>query len=72
MIMKIIFTKHAEQRMKLRGLLASEAAEAIKHPDKTIRKYGKYFFQKKLDRGLIELCCEKTENHIKIITVYWV
>ena len=70
-LMNIIFTKHAEERIKLRGFSSFEIIEAIKHPDKTIHKYGKQFYQKKLDRGLIEVCCEKTENNIKVITVYW-
>jgi hypothetical protein len=70
--MKISFTNHAEGRMNTRGLLKQEALDAIRCPDNTIKKYGKYYFQKKLDRGTIEVCCEKTENNINVITVYWV
>ena len=70
--MKIIFTHHAEERLTRRRISEEEITAAIKNPDATIKKYGKYYFQKKLDRGLIEVCCEKTENNINVITVYWV
>ena len=70
--MKILFTHHAEERLKQRGIAKEEAIDAIEHPDLVIRKYGKYFFQKRLQRGFIEVCCEKTENNINIITIYWV
>jgi len=69
--MKIIFTAHAEQRFKKRKIMKEEVIQAIEQPDKTLKKHGKYYFQKKLQRGIIEACCEKTENNINIITVYW-
>ena len=67
--MKISFTSHAEDRMKTRGLLKHEALDAIKFPDNTIKKYGKYYYQKKLERGIIEVCCEKTENNINVLII---
>ncbi len=69
--MKIVFTKHAKERIEIRKLLEHEVLEAIKYPDKTIKKHDKYFYQKRLDKGTIEVCCEKIENNIKVITVYW-
>ncbi|MFH1506746.1 MAG: DUF4258 domain-containing protein [archaeon] len=69
--MQIIFTKHAEARIELRGILKQEVIDAIKYPDKTIKKHNRLYFEKKLGRGTIEVCCEKTEKHIKVITVYW-
>ena len=67
--MRIFFTHHAEERLKQRGIARQEVIDAVKHPDFIIKKYSKYFFQKKLERGLIEVCCEKTENNINIITI---
>ncbi|MAE42160.1 hypothetical protein CMO93_00180 [Candidatus Woesearchaeota archaeon] len=69
--MKIILTNHAELRLKKRKILGDEVLDAVKNPDKTIKKHGQFLFQKQLDRGLIEIACEKTENNLKVITVYW-
>lgn len=70
--MKIVFTHHGYYRMVRRKLSEEEIADAIKYPDFVTKKYGKYFFRKQLDRGSIEICCEKTERYIKIVTIYWV
>ena len=69
--MNIIFTAHAEFRIKKRKLLKEEVAEAIRFPDKTLKKQGKYYYQKKLNRGIIEVVTEKTESNINVITIYW-
>ena len=70
--MKIIFTHHAETRIEIRKILKEEIINAIQQPDKIIKKYDKHYYQKKLNRGTIEIVCEKTENNINIITVYWI
>ncbi len=69
--MEIIFREHAELRIKRRGLLKKEVINAIKYPEKTIKVHGKHHYQKNIGRGTIEVCCEKTEKHIYVITVYW-
>ena len=69
--MKIIFTKHAEFRLEKRGISKEDAIFTIKNPDKTIKKHGKYYIQKKIERGNIEIVIEKKESFIKIITLYW-
>ncbi|MBI2649948.1 DUF4258 domain-containing protein [Candidatus Woesearchaeota archaeon] len=69
--MKITFTSHAKYRIEKRKILEQEVIDAIKHPDKTIKRHDKYYFQKRLERGTIEVSCEKTERIINIITVYW-
>ena len=69
--MNIIFTSHVKERMELRKILKEEVIDAILHPDIIIKEYGEYYFQKKLERGTIELPCERTETYIKVITVYW-
>ena len=70
--MNIIFTRHVEFRINKRKITKEEIIDAIKFPDKTIKKHGLYYFQKKLERGIIEISCEKTEKDIKVITVYWI
>ena len=69
--MEILFTKHAEFRIEKRGILKHEVLDAIKYPDNTNKRHEKYYVQKRLDRGTIEVCYEKTEKYINIITVYW-
>ena len=69
--MKIIFTEHGEERLEKRKFLKTEVIEAIKFPDKILKKHGKYYYQKTLEKGKVEIVCEKTEKHIKVITLYW-
>lgn len=69
--MNINFTVHAEFRMNKRKILIEDVIDTINFPDKTIKKQGRYYYQKKLNRGMIEIVAEKTENNIKVITVYW-
>jgi len=70
--MQIRFTNHAKFRIRKRHILELEVLDAIKYPDKTVKKHGKYYFQKRLAKGIIEICCEKRENNIKVITIYWI
>ena len=53
--MEIVFTNHAKYRIVKRKVLKEEVIDAIKYPDKTIKKHGKYYFQKRLERGTIEV-----------------
>lgn len=70
--MEIIFTSHAKYRIEKRKILEQEVIDVIKYPDRTIKRHDKYYFQKRLERGTIEVSCEKTERIIKVITVYWI
>ena len=69
--MEITFTIHAELRLERRKLLKEEVIDAIKSPDKTIKKHGRYYYQKKLNRGTIEVVVEKTESNLNAVTIYW-
>lgn len=70
--MDIELTKHAKARLAKRKILDNELMDIMTCPDKIVKKQGKYYFQKRLERGKIEVVTEKTENHIKVITIYWV
>ena len=61
-----------EDRMKRRGLLIEEIMAVIKYPDAINKRHGKLFIRKRLVRGTVEVCCERIENNIKILTVYWI
>ena len=69
--MKILFTKHSKETIEERHLLKEEVVDSIKYPDKITKKNYKYFFIKKLNRGTIETCCQRTESYLKVITIYW-
>ncbi|MBI2130974.1 DUF4258 domain-containing protein [Candidatus Woesearchaeota archaeon] len=68
----IIFTEHAADKIERRRFMKDEIIESIKFPDITIKKHGKYYYQKTLERGKVEIVCERTEKHIKVITQYWI
>ena len=70
--MNITLTNHAKYSLNKRKILENELVDAVKYPDKIIKKYGKHFFEKTIHRGKIEAVCEKTERNIKVITVYWI
>lgn len=67
--MKIVFTEHAKERMKKRGISEEEVINAIKYGEEVIKKLGKYYARKNIGRRKIEVVYEK-ENYIKVITVY--
>ncbi|MBT3406240.1 DUF4258 domain-containing protein [Candidatus Woesearchaeota archaeon] len=68
---KVIFTNHAMERMLRRGVFQEEVISTVFFPAKSFRRHDKSYFQKDLGRGWIEVCCEKTQRIIKVITVYW-
>ena len=69
--MEIIFTEHVKGRIKKRKITEDEIINTIKYSDKTIKRKGKYYAQKDIGRGKIEVVYGK-EKYIKIISVYWI
>lgn len=57
--MEIEFTLHAKEQIKERKLKIDEIINAIKHPDKSDYEQGKYYSQKDIGRGIIEIVYEK-------------
>lgn len=70
--MQIKFTNHASQSAINRRITEQEIIDAVRMPDITIRKHGKYYAQKNIGRGTIEVPYALTERYIRIITVYWI
>ncbi len=70
--MKIVFSIHLKERLDFRKILEEGVIEAIHFPFRITKMHGKHFYQEKLQRGMIEVCCEVTERDIKVITVYWI
>ncbi len=69
--MEIIFTQHAKDRMFKRKITKEEIINAIKYPEKTLKRQGKYYAQKNIGRANIEVVYEK-DKYIKIITIYYI
>lgn len=69
--MKIIFTKHAENRLKKRKITQGEVEEAIMYSKKSEKKGNKHRLIKNIGRGNIEIIYER-DKYIKVITVYWI
>ena len=69
--MNIVFTLHTKSRLKKRKITEDEVIQAIKSPDKLTKIDGKYYVQKNIGRGNIEVIYVR-ENYIKVVTVYWV
>lgn len=69
--MNYVFTKHLIYRMQKRHLSEEEVIDTIKNPETITKRHGKYYAQKNIDRGIIEVVYERTERYISIITVYW-
>ena len=68
--MKIVFTLHTKARLKKRKITEEEVIYAIKSPDKLTKINYKYYAQKNIGQGNIEVVYIK-ENYIKGITIYW-
>ena len=69
--MEIIFTEHAKERLKKRKITEEEVKEAIKYPNKILKRKGKCYVQKNIGRAKIEVVYEKGK-YIKIITIYYI
>ena len=69
--MDIIFTEHAKQKLGKRKILEDEAINTIKYPEKTYKEGGKYYSQKDIGRGKIEVVYIR-DKYIKILTIYWI
>ena len=69
--MKIVLSNHAEYNLKARKVLIEELLDTIRYPDRITKEFGKYYYEKKFQRGTLEAVCITTENHIKVVTLYW-
>lgn len=70
--MDIFYTDHAKRSINKRKVHLVWIEETIKYPDRTIKSEGKYYLRKKLNGYTLEVVCEKKENYIKVITLYWI
>jgi hypothetical protein len=70
--MAITYTEHAKARMKQRGILKSEVEETVFHPYFTVpSRLGRFIAVKKYGDKYLKAICEKSNDKITVITVYW-
>jgi len=65
----IVFTKHAKEQMKERGISEDEVINTLKYPESTQKIDELYYARKRTNHGIIEVVYEK-QNYIKVITLY--
>lgn len=69
--MRIIFTKHARERMQERDISEEEIMECIQYPTKVLKESKEIFrFQKSSADGTIEVIAGIKKSHLIVITVY--
>ena len=69
--MNIIFTEHAKSRIMKRKITEDEVLNTIKHPEILSKREGKYYAQKDIGRGKIEVVYTIIDKYINVITIYW-
>lgn len=67
----IIFTKHAINRLKERGILKSDIVKALENPDYIKRDNNRIIANKKLNKKTLELVFVKENHKTIILTCYY-
>ena len=70
--MSIAYTEHAKARMKHRGISKFEVEETILQPYFTVpSRLNRFITVKKYGDKYLKVICEKDNDKISVITVYW-
>ena len=70
--MAITYSEHARERMKHRGISNSEVEETILQPYFTLpSRLGRFIAVKKYSDKYLKAICEKSNDKIIVVTVYW-
>jgi hypothetical protein len=70
--MAITYTEHAKERMKNREITKAEVEEAIRHPYFTVpSRLDRIIAVKKYGDKYLKVICEKSNDKITVVTVYW-
>ncbi len=70
----LIWTNHAIDRMRSRGLAQDMAWEAFKHSDKTIpgKTHGAFEYQKQFGNSRVTLIAKQNEKYEWIVLSAWI
>jgi hypothetical protein len=70
--MIIVYTEHAKARMALRGISKPEIEQAISQPYFALpSRSGREIIVKRQGVRYLKVICEKSNDKITVITVYW-
>ncbi len=69
--MKIYYSKHAEKRMKERGIKNADVVSCIEMPHYAINKKNIVESHKKIFDKTIKVVWTRKDNFIKVISVMW-
>lgn len=67
----LIFTKHAQQRMKERGVSRKEVGAVIFNPDKINRENGRVIASRRINEEILEVIYVAENNKRIILTCYY-
>lgn len=69
--MQIMFTEHAEKRLKERGVKKEQVKETIEFPEYTIKRTNNEIeAYKKMAGKMLKVVYLEKEKYIKVITLY--
>jgi hypothetical protein len=70
--MALTYTDHAKERMKHRGISKAEVEETVLQPYFTVpSRLGRFIAVKKYADKYLKAICEKSNDKITVVTVYW-
>ena len=70
--MALTYTDHAKERMKHRGISKAEVEETVLQPYFTVpSRLGRFIAVKKYGDKYLKVICEKSNDKITVVTVYW-
>ena len=69
---RLIFTAHAYERLKERGMTEDFVVSALSSPDFVINRGEESEAYKKIAGKLLKVVYVEKESFIRIITLYWV
>jgi hypothetical protein len=70
--MTITYTEHAKQRMQHRNISKTEVEQTINDPYFTVpSRLDRLIVVKKYGDKYLKVICEKSNNKITVVTVYW-
>lgn len=71
-MVKIIYTKHAEDMLIFRKISKELVQECLKSPDETLSaREGKKIYLKDLGRNYLKLVVAQEKDYIIVITAHW-
>jgi hypothetical protein len=69
---RFIYTDHAHQRIKERGVSQAQIEETILHPDKISKSFkGRTIVHKEFKGKKLEVVYSRENHKIIVITAYW-